>query len=537
MSSMFQASKQLQAIRNQLKQMDKQYRDGFKTEYMEDSSEAKNDDSNQLRSLEFANKAGTNEETSDSTSATQSITESSNVQSLLAGQSYSPVTEFEHVESVLSTLIEDSHGDSQEIMPLSHELRQAITNMEDIEDVDSLIGDVMNSVQIDSSYDEDLHCIEQAVTCTISKTNSEGNQPVTFSSKEEERTWKKERIKKDNHNIIERRRRYNINDRIKELATLLPPNTHPAMKLNKGSILKASVEYVKELKKDKQKLISFEANQKAMEAKYQKMLIRIFQLELKMKLYGLTEDIDRSQTKRKKRPRRRLCEIDAMVEDLMKNSLPEATKSDGKSMNQTVDKQSTADIQHSSKITAKSAKTGLRNFISKKLACDSTKNRNQIKTSNSSPKLEIGAPRQYSNSRSEENGNINHVEKNINQPSTLSPETPINIVQIPEQTEASNHEHTSYSLFHSPSSAELSLDQCNLLLDLFGADNMTILQPESEAEVTPVSSPSQIEDKCTSPVLSPVTLTTNLLEALLRKSDGSSSSSETNSLETSTEST
>ena len=49
-----------------------------------------------------------------------------------------------------------------------------------------------------------------------------------------------------------------------------------AMKLNKGSILKASVEYVKELKKDKEKLVSFEVKQKTMEAKYQKMLIRIF---------------------------------------------------------------------------------------------------------------------------------------------------------------------------------------------------------------------------------------------------------------------
>lgn len=48
------------------------------------------------------------------------------------------------------------------------------------------------------------------------------------------------------------------------------------MKLNKGSILKASVEYVRELKKDKEKLVLFESKQKTMEAKYQKMLIRIF---------------------------------------------------------------------------------------------------------------------------------------------------------------------------------------------------------------------------------------------------------------------
>ncbi|XP_062609494.1 uncharacterized protein LOC134271283 [Saccostrea cucullata] len=333
---------------------------------------------------------------------------------------------------------------------------------------------------------------------------------------------------------VERRRRYNINDRIKELATLLPPNTHPAMKLNKGSILKASVEYVKELKKDKQKLISFEVNQKAMEAKYQKMMIRIFQLELKLKLYGLTEDIDRSQTKRNKRPRRRLCEIDAMVEDLMKSSLPQARKSDEKSTNETFERQqSNADTQHSGKITNKSAKTGLRNFISKKLAYDNTKNRN--KTSNASLTQEIKASRQHPHSRSEENGNVLQTENSINQLSTLSPETPQNSVAMSEQTEGSNNEHSSYSLFHSPSSAELSLDQCNLLLDLFGADNMTILQPEPETEVTPVSSPSQVEDKCPSPVQSPVTLTTNLLEALLWKSDGSSSSSEAHSLETSTE--
>ena len=37
---MFQASKQLQAIRKQLKQMDQQYRDGFKTDFQDNTSEA-----------------------------------------------------------------------------------------------------------------------------------------------------------------------------------------------------------------------------------------------------------------------------------------------------------------------------------------------------------------------------------------------------------------------------------------------------------------------------------------------------------------
>lgn len=66
---------------------------------------------------------------------TQGHKTQSNFHSFLSNVSVSHVNDFEHVESVLSSLIEDSPDDSQDIMPLSHELRQAITNMEDIEDV------------------------------------------------------------------------------------------------------------------------------------------------------------------------------------------------------------------------------------------------------------------------------------------------------------------------------------------------------------------------------------------------------------------
>ena len=41
-------------------------------------------------------------------------------------------------------------------------------------------------------------------------------------SEEDLRTVQKDRQRKDNHNMIERRRRFHINDRIKELGTLLP---------------------------------------------------------------------------------------------------------------------------------------------------------------------------------------------------------------------------------------------------------------------------------------------------------------------------
>ena len=48
------------------------------------------------------------------------------------------------------------------------------------------------------------------------------------------------------------------------------------LKQNKGSILKASVEYIKDLKKDKQKLHKMEEGKKLMDNKCQKLLFRIF---------------------------------------------------------------------------------------------------------------------------------------------------------------------------------------------------------------------------------------------------------------------
>lgn len=558
---MFQASKQLQEIRKQLKQMDEQYRDGFKADSMENSSDAiSKADSNQISASGTQDKVTGSQENLENATITQDHKTQSNFHSFLSNVSVSHVNDFEHVESVLSSLIEDSPDDSQDIMPLSHELRQAITNMEDIEDVDSLIGNVINSVQIDSSYDEDLHCIEQAVACTINNSNegylkvmeksstTDNPQPRPFISKEEEQLWKKDRIKKDNHNIIERRRRYNINDRIKELATLLPPTTHPAMKLNKGSILKASVEYVRELKKDKEKLVLFESKQKTMEAKYQKMLIRIFQLELKMKLYGLTEDMDRVQTKRKKRPRRRLCEIDAMVEDLMKQTLPSKQVSNENSTISSTGRQPVSDVEQTSTVPTKSAKSGLRNFINKKLSSENSegvKFRCNSKITNSSLKPENESAGQNSCSSLKENAEYRVCyENNDSTPAQSSEEMEqksLHLV-IPEQSCSSKHGQVNCSTLNSATNAELSLDQCNLLLDLFGSENVAILQTDEHSDQFSAadSSPSPADEKITSPVLSPVTLTTNMLEALLRKNDRgslSSSSSGTQSLESSTDST
>lgn len=72
--------------------------------------------------------------------------------------------------------------------------------------------------------------------------------PAVFASLAEKRAWERERLKKDNHNTIERRRRYNINDRIHELASLLPKHyRQEGRSWNKGEILKCTVDYVRRL--------------------------------------------------------------------------------------------------------------------------------------------------------------------------------------------------------------------------------------------------------------------------------------------------
>nr|CAD7456209.1 unnamed protein product [Timema tahoe] len=103
----------------------------------------------------------------------------------------------------------------------------------------------------------------------------------------------KDRQKKDNHNMIERRRRFNINDRIKELGTLLPKNNDPYYEIvrdvrpNKGTILKSSVDYIKVLKHDVHRMKQVEARQKQLEFQNRRLLLRVQELELQAKAHGL----------------------------------------------------------------------------------------------------------------------------------------------------------------------------------------------------------------------------------------------------------
>lgn len=113
----------------------------------------------------------------------------------------------------------------------------------------------------------------------------------------------RDRQKKDNHNMskinhisicafcyflifpVERRRRFNINDRIKELGTLLPKNNEVYYEIvrdvrpNKGTILKSSVDYIKCLKHEINRLRRTELKQKEIEQQNKRLLMRIQELE------------------------------------------------------------------------------------------------------------------------------------------------------------------------------------------------------------------------------------------------------------------
>ncbi|KAM9325598.1 microphthalmia-associated transcription factor isoform 1-T1 [Gastrophryne carolinensis] len=104
----------------------------------------------------------------------------------------------------------------------------------------------------------------------------------------EARALAKERQKKDNHNLIERRRRFNINDRIKELGTLIPKSNDPDMRWNKGTILKASVDYIRKLQREQQRSKELENKQKKLEHTNRHLLLRIQELEMQARAHGLS---------------------------------------------------------------------------------------------------------------------------------------------------------------------------------------------------------------------------------------------------------
>lgn len=181
-------------------------------------------------------------------------------------------------------------------------------------DDDTFEGDRTNDSELDDIMIEELLSYEAEHNNDQERTNYEyGNVAVNDGSSEpyegsnafyeppamidiekyvrEETVKDKERVrdrrKKDIHNMIERRRRYNINDRIKELGTLLPKTWIEQMKLNKGTILKASVDYVRLMHKDLARFRKMQEQQRMIKTESQKAAARVWQLEQILKDHGI----------------------------------------------------------------------------------------------------------------------------------------------------------------------------------------------------------------------------------------------------------
>ncbi|XP_036447610.1 melanocyte inducing transcription factor b isoform X2 [Colossoma macropomum] len=129
-----------------------------------------------------------------------------------------------------------------------------------------------------------MHMMEKPGSCGKFENYQ---RPEGFPVEAEVRALAKERQKKDNHNLIERRRRFNINDRIKELGTLIPKSNDPDMRWNKGTILKASVDYIRKLQRDQQHAKDLENRQKKLEHANRHLMLRIQELEMQARAHGL----------------------------------------------------------------------------------------------------------------------------------------------------------------------------------------------------------------------------------------------------------
>ncbi|KAM3858811.1 transcription factor EC [Diretmus argenteus] len=151
---------------------------------------------------------------------------------------------------------------------------------------------MQNNVSLSSSM-LDIYGGEQGnapnggMSPTAKRTKLSVKREYTEYTEHDTRVMAKERQKKDNHNLIERRRRYNINYRIKELGTLIPKSNDPDMRWNKGTILKASVEYIKWLQKEQQHTRELENRQKKLEQTNRRLLLRIQELEIQARAHGL----------------------------------------------------------------------------------------------------------------------------------------------------------------------------------------------------------------------------------------------------------
>ncbi|XP_017062744.1 microphthalmia-associated transcription factor isoform X2 [Drosophila eugracilis] len=168
--------------------------------------------------------------------------------------------------------------------PISPSLSSVATSASELpsfdSDPDDLFDDILqnDSFNFDKNFSSELSIKQEPQNLTDAEINA----------------LAKDRQKKDNHNMIERRRRFNINDRIKELGTLLPKGSDAFYEVvrdirpNKGTILKSSVDYIKCLKHEVTRLRQNECRQRQVELQNRKLMSRIRELEIQAKSQGIS---------------------------------------------------------------------------------------------------------------------------------------------------------------------------------------------------------------------------------------------------------
>ncbi|KAI4901585.1 hypothetical protein NFI96_012094 [Prochilodus magdalenae] len=178
----------------------------------------------------------------------------------------------EEIEDVIDDIISLESSLNDEFMTLIDsglQLPSTLPVSGNLLDVYSSAGMATPTITVSNSCPANLHNVKRELT------DAEAKAII------------KERQKKDNHNLIERRRRFNINDRIKELGELVPKSSDPEMRWNKGTILKASVDYIRKLQKEQHRSKEMELRQKKLEHANHSLLLRIQELEMQARVHGL----------------------------------------------------------------------------------------------------------------------------------------------------------------------------------------------------------------------------------------------------------
>ncbi|CAF3132867.1 unnamed protein product [Rotaria socialis] len=153
----------------------------------------------------------------------------------------------------------------------------------------TLTGEHMGSAFLSSSLSKDGtdSSSRHSSSCPTNILSAKAKIGLPLTD-DEMRLVLRDRQKKDNHNMIERRRRFNINDRIKELGTLLPKGTELDSKQNKGTILRASVDYIKILRRQYDNAVLIEEKYQMLAQQNMALQERVKELERKCYSNGIS---------------------------------------------------------------------------------------------------------------------------------------------------------------------------------------------------------------------------------------------------------